>query len=252
MGTPTFAFVNTTVMDDAAVTTADDAVRDYLNGQWVLGDFAAAGIRSEQLYRPDWYATPAGDRQSSPRAWFDGEFGALHDVRRCQNAGGLAVSMTQAELNYQARGRGFGHIRDRYPIYPNFVALLDGRVPLPGLVDRISVEVPGSIRVCAQWYAGLVAGTAGDKHFGRFQMCYRRVEDGNDGPMTNIAGTIREILHTEERHNFMLIGHVAVASGAEGTYDVAVVYEHAGLADANATQLSVCQGNMTFEVVKEG
>jgi hypothetical protein len=243
MGTPLATFTNGTAMSATDVNAALLASRNYINSGIVTADFEAAGLRLEQFYRPDYYAVP--------RPWFDGEFAQVLDARGGQAPGELPLSLHTAGTS-EARGRGFGEVRDRYSIFPAFSLLPGGWAPIEDLDRRLYVEVASRIRITAGWFAHCVVNTVTPPIVGGFfDLRYRRVEDGLDAVPTVITGTRRQVLFPSYGPYFSVIGDINVSAANVGTYDIGVCFADASVG-ANAWQVSLVHRNIVVEVHKRG
>jgi hypothetical protein len=237
MPTPTQVFTDGDVMS-VNVATALAAIRTYMTGGWVLADFQNNSLRSEQAYRPDFYAVP--------EYWFDGDFAQI-----LYATGGQSPAPIPRPIDTPSEGRGFGLIRDRYPIFPNLCTLEAEWAPVERLSRRLYIDVPSTIRITAQWYAHHAQnGATTPIRFGSFHLRWRRVEDGPTAVPAIIPGTERMILAPEPRHQFSVIGSLVVLAGQEGTYDVGVCYNRDTNTHAEAFQLSVMQRHLGIEVIK--
>ena len=239
MGTPLATFTNGTAMTASAANTALTASRNYLNSGIVTADFETAGVRLEQMYRPDYYAVP--------RPWFDGEFNQVLDARAGQAPGELPFSLHGGP----ARGRGVGEVIDRYSIYPRFGLLPGGWIAVEGLDRRLYIDVPSRIRIQAQWFGHPIVDSATLQVAGHFDLRYRRVESGLDAVPTIISATKCQVVFDSYRQYFSVIGDVNVTAGNEGTYDIGVCFADVGVG-ANAWQVVCIQRNLVLEVLKRG
>jgi hypothetical protein len=237
MPTPTNTFNDGDVMF-AGVASTLASIRTYMAGGWILADFDANGIRSEQCYRPDFYAVP--------EVWLDGDFAQIHGA-----TAGQQPSPIPRPYDIAADGRGFGLVRDRFPIYPNLAVLNNVWAPVERLSRRLYVEVPSNLRITAQWFTHHAQdGVTAPIRFGSFNLRWRRVEDGPTAVPAILPATDRMILAPEFRHQFTLHANLAVVAGQEGTYDIGVCYNRDTLTSAEAYQISTMQRHLGIEVLK--